>query len=226
MHCIIIEDQPPAQRVLQKYIGDTPSMELAGTFGDALEAMEFLKSNPVDLIFLDIHLPKISGMDFLKILPNPPEIILTTAFSDYALEGYEFNVADYLLKPFSFERFSDAVEKVRQRRHESEADGNHEIFLKTGYDHVRVNINDIEFIQSDADYSKLFLSSSSLISSESLKNWLDYLDPTKFVRIHKSYIVNTGKIRKIRGNTVYMENGEELPIGRAFREDFVKRFLK
>ena len=201
-------------------------MELAGTFGDALEAMEFLKSNPVDLIFLDIHLPKISGMDFLKILPNPPEIILTTAFSDYALEGYEFNVADYLLKPFSFERFSDAVEKVRQRRHESEADGNHEIFLKTGYDHVRVNINDIEFIQSDADYSKLFLSSSSLISSESLKNWLDYLDPTKFVRIHKSYIVNTGKIRKIRGNTVYMENGEELPIGRAFREDFVKRFLK
>ena len=162
----------------------------------------------------------------LKILPNPPEIILTTAFSDYALEGYEFNVADYLLKPFSFERFSDAVEKVRQRRHESEADGNHEIFLKTGYDHVRVNINDIEFIQSDADYSKLFLSSSSLISSESLKNWLDYLDPTKFVRIHKSYIVNTGKIRKIRGNTVYMENGEELPIGRAFREDFVKRFLK
>ena len=113
MRCIIIEDQPPAQRVLKKYITDLGTIELAGTFPDALQAMEFLRKGEIDLIFLDIHLPKISGIDFLKTLVQKPNVILTTAFSDYALESYDYNVVDYLLKPFSFERFIKAVSKVR-----------------------------------------------------------------------------------------------------------------
>jgi DNA-binding LytR/AlgR family response regulator len=116
MHCIIIEDQPPAQRVLKKFIADMGQMELLGTFTDALQALEFLKANRVDLIFLDIHLPKISGIDFLKTLQTRPHVILTTAFPDYALESYEYDVVDYLLKPFSFERFVQAVAKVQTDR--------------------------------------------------------------------------------------------------------------
>ncbi len=112
IRCIIIEDQPPAQRVLKKYIEDMGTLELKATFADALQAMEFLRKESIDLIFLDIHLPKISGMDFLKVAKNAPSVILTTAFSDYALESYEYDVVDYLLKPYSFERFVQAVSKV------------------------------------------------------------------------------------------------------------------
>ncbi len=110
--CIIIEDQLPAQRILQRYIGDIGELELLGSFTDPLAALEFLRNEPVELIFLDIHLPKISGMDFLKILPYKPKVILTTAFSEYALEGYEYDITDYLLKPIPFERFVKAVSKV------------------------------------------------------------------------------------------------------------------
>jgi response regulator of citrate/malate metabolism len=112
IRCIIIEDQPPAQRVLKKFIADIGNMDLKATFADALRAMDFLKTEEIDLIFLDIHLPKISGIDFLKTLHHRPNVILTTAFSDYALESYEYDVVDYLLKPFSFERFVQAVSKV------------------------------------------------------------------------------------------------------------------
>ena len=141
MTCIIIEDQPPAQRILQKYIEDFGGLQLEATYSDALQAVKFLGQNKVDIIFLDIHLPKISGIEFLKNLPNPPQVILTTAFPEYALEGYELNVVDYLLKPFSFERFIKAVAKVQLRRtdHESvavesvESHGKKELFIKSGY---------------------------------------------------------------------------------------------
>ncbi len=139
MKCIIVEDQPPAQRILKKYIKDLGTLDLVDTFSNAIDAMEFLKSNEVDLIFLDIHLPKISGIDFLKAMPNPPAVILTTAFADYALQGYEFNVVDYLLKPFSFQRFVKAVAKVPLKAVKSLADNDVEIkpvqktmFIKSG----------------------------------------------------------------------------------------------
>src|SRR5680860_1306938 len=122
MDCIIIEDQAPARRILEKYIADIGTLNLQGAFTDALQAIEFLRENQVDLIFLDIHLPKISGIDFLKSLSHPPQIILTTAFQDYALEGYELDVVDYLLKPFSFQRFVKAVSKVPA--HAIDASGN------------------------------------------------------------------------------------------------------
>lgn len=231
---IIIEDQPPAQRVLKKYIGDMGNMELKATFVDALQAMDFLKSEPVDLIFLDIHLPKISGIDFLKALTLKPQVILTTAFSEYALESYEYDVVDYLLKPFSFERFVQAVSKVPILKSEGFKPENQieivsspeVIFIKSGYEYIKIDVADIRFIQSDADYTEIFTSEKKYLSQEPLRHWEEYLDPKKFVRIHKSYILNTSKIKKIVGNQVYLDESTNLPIGRAYKEEFMKNLIR
>jgi DNA-binding LytR/AlgR family response regulator len=232
--CIIVEDQPPAQRILRSFIEDVKSLELIGTFGEPTAVLDFLKSNRVDLIFLDIHLPKISGIDLLKIIPDSPHVILTTAFPDYALESYELNVVDYLLKPFSFQRFVQAVAKVPfdnsasgTYRDEEAAEGlKNEVFIKTGYDYTKIVISDIEYIKSDADYTEIVSGGKKKISSEPLRHWQELLDQKSFVRIHKSYIVNISKIQKVSGNRVYLENEEVLPIGRAYKDDFSSRFLK
>lgn len=231
--CIIVEDQPPAQRILKTFIEDVKSLELIGTFGEPTAVLDFLKSNTVDLIFLDIHLPKISGIDLLKIIPNSPHVILTTAFPDYALESYELNVVDYLLKPFSFQRFVQAVAKVPLSKSTSDPNSEgefyegfkNEVFIKTGYDYTKIVISDIEYIKSDADYTEIMIAGKKKISSEPLRHWQEILDQNSFVRIHKSYIVNTSKIQKVSGNRVYLENEEVLPIGRAYKDDFSSRFL-
>lgn len=230
MNCIIIEDQPPAQRVLKKFIEDIGTLQLKATFSDALQALEFLKVEEVDLIFLDIHLPKISGIDFLKVLPNPPHIILTTAFSDYALESYEFSVVDYLLKPFSFQRFVKAVSKIKPSNG-STSNENHQavleyLFIKSGYEHIKITLSDILYIQSDTDYTEIVLPQKKYISSESLRYWSKTLQPNQFARIHKSYIVNTTKIEKMVGNQLYLFGGIVVPIGRAYKEEFMKRFIR
>jgi DNA-binding LytR/AlgR family response regulator len=234
IRCIIIEDQPPAQRVLQKYVGEMNNMVLKATFADALKAMDYLRTEPIDLIFLDIHLPKISGIDFLKALHHKPHIILTTAFSEYALESYEYQVLDYLLKPFSFERFVKAVSKVPsptllKQAQESETMSQPEtevLFIKSGYDHLRIAVADIFFIQSEADYTEIFTSEKKHLTSHSLKHWLQTLPTGKFARVHKSYIVNTEQIVRVSGNRIYLDQETFVPIGRAFREDFIERYLK
>jgi len=235
MNCIIIEDQPPAQRILKKYIEDIGSLHLKAVFSNAIEAMEFLKSEEVDLIFLDIHLPKISGIDFLKTMVNPPHVILTTAFPNYALESYEFNVVDYLLKPFSFQRFMKAVSKVPVKKQaeqpkqtvEPGPPSRKELFIKSGYEYIKIDVEVIIYIQSDADYTELLLSDGKKhLSSEPLKYWLEHLDINQFVRVHKSYIINSAKIEKVSGNRVFLANEVVVPIGRAYKEDFVDRFLK
>ncbi|MEQ9423747.1 MAG: LytTR family DNA-binding domain-containing protein [Cyclobacteriaceae bacterium] len=230
MNCIIIEDQPPAQRILKKYIEDIGTLHLKGTFNNATQAIEFLSSNEVNLIFLDIHLPKISGLDFLKILPKRPQVILTTAFSEYALEGYELNVVDYLLKPFSFQRFVQAVTKAAQigkiGDDTSKPTNRNEVFIKSGYEHIRVDVRDIIYIQADADYTEIFLGKEKHISSEPLRFWVEYLDRNQFVRIHKSFIINISKVTKVAGNQVHISEEKILPIGRAFKDDFIQRFLK
>ena len=234
IRCIIIEDQPPAQRVLQKYISDVGSIELKGTFADALLAMDFLKTEPVDLVFLDIHLPRISGIDFLKTMNPRPHVILTTAFSEYALESYEYSVIDYLLKPFSFERFVQAVSKVPAAQPKTKdssgdiknSDFQDVIFIKSGYEHIKIDISDIRFIQSDSDYTEIFTAEKKHLSQEPLRYWEASLDSKRFVRIHKSYILNISKIRKVVGNQVRLDEKTTLPIGRAYKEGFMKRILK
>lgn len=233
MDCIIIEDQAPARRILEKYIDDIGTLHLKGTFTDALQALEFLKSEQVDFILLDIHLPKISGIEFLKSLSHPPQIIFTTAFQDYALEGYELDVVDYLLKPFSFHRFVNAVSKVSVRTHpENISDSSgikssplSELFIKSGYEHIKIHIPDILFIKADSDYTEIHLTGKKHLTSESLNYWENYFGKDQFYRIHKSFIVNVVKIEKIVGNQIYLEGHHTIPIGRVYKEAFMEEFI-
>lgn len=203
---------------------------LKGVFADALQAMDFLQSEPIDLIFLDIHLPKISGIDFLKTLKNRPNVILTTAFSEYALESYNYSVVDYLLKPFSFERFVQAVSKVKLNAYTNTNSSPSPtvrdfVFVKSGYELIKVDINDIQYIKSDADYTELYIPNKKILSQEPLRYWEKNLDPDIFIRIHRSYIINTSKIEKITGNHVRLNEHTNLPIGRAYKEEFMKNVL-
>ncbi|SHO63322.1 LytR/AlgR family response regulator transcription factor [Algoriphagus zhangzhouensis] len=230
MNCIIIEDQPPAQRILKKYIEDLGTLDLKGVFGDPLKAMVYLQENSVDLIFLDINLPKLSGISFLKSLSKKPQVILTTAYSEYALEGYELDVTDYLLKPFSFERFLKAVSKVRNSQNPEPIPQSlplkKEHFIKIGYEHIRIAFEEILYLSADGDYCEIHLNDKKHLSSETLKKWIEMLEGWDFFRVHKSYVVNIHQIEKVSGNTLYLYNGTQLPIGRAFKEEFMERFLK
>ena len=232
VNCIIIEDQPPAQRILKRYIQDVASLNLKAVFSNAVESMQILNSGEVDLVFLDIHLPKISGIDFLKSLNKPPKIILTTAFPDYALEAYDLNVSDYLLKPFSFQRFLKAVTRATQNNSasgEQHTMNNPEIsdlFVKSGHDIVRILIDDIIYIKSDADYTEVHLESKRQLSSEPLRYWISVLDEKRFCRIHRSYIINLSRIEKISGNQLYMKSNIQLPIGRSFKDEFLNKLNK
>jgi DNA-binding LytR/AlgR family response regulator len=232
MNCIIIEDQPPAQRILKKYIQDTDHLVLTGVFSDAIQAMAYLTSEPVELMFLDIHLPKLSGLEFLKAHPHPPHVILTTAFSDYALESYEFNVVDYLLKPFAFARFLKAVSKVPSARQPDPTQAKpaapvmrKELYLKSGHEYIRVVIDDILFIKSDGDYTELHTAEKRYLSAEPLRHWLESLDQGRFVQVHKSYIVHTAVIQKIVGNQIYLNGQSPIPIGRAYKDQFVNNLI-
>lgn len=229
MKCIIVEDQPPAQRILKKYIEDIGTLTLVGTFGDPILAMDFLQKETVDLMFLDINLPKISGISFLKSLSNRPQVILTTAYSEFAMDGYELDVVDYLLKPFPFERFIKAVGKVKRINSKTSEHGvptKKEHFVKIGYEHIRIAFEDIIYLAADGDYCEVYLPEKKYLSSESMKKWMDYLEEEDFYRIHKSYVVNIHKISKLSGNQVHMVHGSILPIGRTYREDFMEKFLK
>ncbi len=225
MNCIIIEDQPPAQRILRKYIEDYGSLHLVGVYGNALESTDVINSGEVDLLFLDIHLPKLSGIDFLKTLTMPPKVILTTAFSDFALESYDLNVVDYLLKPFSFGRFIQAIDKVNIRIQSlsSEKSESQYMFIKSGYEHIKVHIDEILCIKADGDYTEFNLGDKKLLSSEPLKHWVDYFGD-KMVRVHKSYIINKDHIQIIRSSHVILHDSLTIPIGRAYKDD-IQRLL-
>lgn len=229
LSCIIVEDQPPAQRILKKFIDETVNLELSATFSDGLAAMDFLKNNDVDVMFLDIHLPKITGLDFLKSLQNPPHVILTTAFSEYALEGYELNVVDYLLKPFSFQRFLQAVNKIKHpSKHPSSQDDDskqEEFYVKSGHEYIKVKSDEIVFIKADSDYTELHLHDKKVLSNDSLRHWLDHLNTSNFIQLHKSYIVNTEKIERVSATQVFVLGGTAIPVGRAYKNNFMQRLL-
>lgn len=232
LKCIIIEDQPPAQQILQQYIDDTDHLALEKIFSDAIEARAYLEKNTIDLLFLDIKLPKVSGIAFLKSFKDHPPTILTTAYSDYALEGYEYNVVDYLLKPFSFERFSQAVNKVLALMNtESLADNlsknvaDTALYIKLKHEIVKINREDILHIKSDGDYTEIVTESQKHLSTYSLKDWLQKLDDS-FCQVHKSYIINLNHLKKISQNKIYQSVKYIIPIGRAYKKKFMKKHLK
>jgi DNA-binding LytR/AlgR family response regulator len=225
--CIIIEDQPPAQRILKKYISNADNLILKGTFSNPLEAKNYLLKEKIDLIFLDIHLPKMSGLEFLKSEENHPKVILTTAYSEYALESYQYNVIDYLLKPFSYDRFLKSIQKVNNLDNKSQffnKNNSNILYIKTGYEVLKIDSNEIYYIKSDGDYTEIFMETKKILTSDSLKNWLEKLK-SNFCQVHKSYIINEHHFNKLLKNQLYLNNDIVIPLGRAYKKTFIEKNL-
>lgn len=214
--CIIIENEPLAVKVLTDYISQVPFLELQGSFKDAILATEFLRDHQPDLIFLDIHLPKLKGMPFLKTLTNPPSIIITTAYHQYAVEGFNLNVTDYLLKPFEFERFLVAVNKVKAARI-TEPDSKDFVFLNIQKKKVKILFDEILYIESQREYVKIVTTKKVHVTKMSTHEIEDLLPSTLFKRIHRSFIVSIGKIDSYTAEMVEV-GGVQIPIGRGYRD--------
>jgi two-component system, LytTR family, response regulator len=220
--CIIIEDEPLAVKVLSDYIGQTPFLQLDATFRDALLATDYLRKNTTDLIFLDIHLPKLKGMAFLKTLSNPPAVVITTAYHQYAVEGFNLNVTDYLLKPFEFERFLTAVTKVRTVRTVSGTpadppDTRDFIFITVQKKKVKILFSDIVYIESQREYIRITTTRNEYISKMSTHEIEALLPPHLFLRVHRSYIVAIRRIESYTAERIEI-NGTSIPIGKGYRD--------
>lgn len=226
--CIIIEDQLPARKILKKYIRNTAVLELKGVFSSALVALEYLKENPVELLFLDIHLPKLSGIDFLNLINIKPFVILTTAFPDYAVKSYELDIVDYLLKPFSFERFLKAVLKVERLMKNPDTQNTQKkpesILVKVGYDFVKIPHNELSYIKADGDYTQIFSKGKKYHTSNPLRHWKNILPGEQFIQVHRSYIVNIDDVKKISTSSI-MINNTLIPVGRNYKKEFQSIYL-
>lgn len=226
--CIIIEDEPLAVKVLSDYILQVPFLELQGAFKDAIHATNYLRDNSTNLIFLDIHLPKLKGMAFLKTLTNPPAVIVTTAYHQYAVEGFNLNVTDYLLKPFDFERFLIAVNKVKTGREENvkpyESPEKDFIFLNVQKKKVKILFSEIDYIESQREYIKICTTKKEYLSKMSTHEIENLLPANRFLRIHRSFIISMSKIESYTTEVVEM-NGVSIPIGRGYR-DILEKWLE
>lgn len=219
--CIIVEDEPLAVKILADYISQVPFLELQGIFKDAILATDYLRNNTIDLIFLDIHLPKLKGMAFLKTLARSPAVIITTAYHQYAVEGFDLNVTDYLLKPFEFERFLIAVNKVKstQPAKHTPAEGweiKDYLFLNVQKRKVKILFSEIVYIESQREYIKIITTKREYISKMSTHEIEEHLPARLFKRIHRSFIVSLSKIESYTADMVQV-NGISIPIGRGYR---------
>jgi DNA-binding LytR/AlgR family response regulator len=231
IRCLVADDEPPARQILKRYIESVPMLELSGECSNAIHVMTFLKEQPVDLLFLDINMPQLKGTELLKILKNPPKVIFTTAHADYALEGYELDVVDYLLKPIQFDRFLKAVQKATQltgfaSRSEQEmhiSPGLQEAFVYFRADRkmVKVMLQDILYIESMKDYAKVVTTSGPIITKQSMTALEAMLPEHLFVRTHRSFIVSLQKIRSYTSEVVEIDRAE-IPIGKLFRQGVMK----
>ncbi|MGE0077934.1 MAG: LytR/AlgR family response regulator transcription factor [Bacteroidales bacterium] len=223
--CLIIDDEPLSQDVLKKYISDCPQLELAEIYSNAVDANVYLQSNSAELLFLDINMPKISGLNFFKSLINPPLVIFTTAYPEYAIEGYEVDAVDYLVKPFSFERFLKAINKVVEKNSiaqlKSKNIGN-SILLKSEKRVHKVDFDKIVYLQAIGDYVKVVTSEKNLLIHCTIKGLTEQLPTDEFIRIHKSFVISINRLEYIEGNQVRIHN-ENLPIGLNYKEELLKR---
>lgn len=215
--CIIIEDEPLAVRIIADYISQVPFLELQSTFKDALLAAEFLRDNSTDLIFLDIHLPKLKGMTFLKTLVDPPAVIITSAYHQYALEGYELNVTDYLLKPIEFERFLAAVNKVRKTHAERSIQDKTFIFINIQKKKVKISFSEIIYIESQREYIKIVTTKREYVSKMSTQEIEGMLPADLFKRVHRSFIISVSRIDSFTSESVEV-NGIFIPVGRGYKD--------
>ncbi|NBA89186.1 response regulator [Emticicia sp. CRIBPO] len=218
---IIIDDEPLAHELIEEFCSMLPHLQLKKNCYNALEAMQFLNQQTVDLMFLDLNMPKLKGFDFLRTLSHPPKVIVTTAYKEFALEGYELNVADYLLKPFSFERLVKAINKAigtqkPGQQSEVRKEENLRFFVKGDKKYHQVASEDILFIEAYGNYTKLFLEQEMILSHEKISYYEELLPPAAFLRVHKSFIVALGKIKLIEGNQIII-NQHKIPVGQTYK---------
>lgn len=232
LRCIIVEDEPLAAKVLTQYISQIPFLQLEGTFKDAILATDWLRHHSTELIFLDIHLPKLKGMAFLKTLSHPPAVIITTAYHQYAVEGFDMNVTDYLLKPFEFDRFliavnkvktvqpaaSEVVEGIKKDKSATEESANKDyIFLQADRKKVKILFADIMYIESQREYIKVVTTKKEYLSKMSTHEIENLLPAHLFKRIHRSFIISLSKVESYTADMVEL-NGISIPIGRGYRD--------
>ena len=229
IRCLVVDDEPPARAVLCRYIADVPMLQLAGECSNALEAMSFLQQQPADLLFLDIRMPQLNGNDLLKIIKHPPKVIFTTAFAEYALEGYDLDVVDYLLKPVQFERFLKAVHKATQLTQVLETgtpalkESKQEAFVyfRAERKMVKVMLNDILYIESMKDYIKVVTTNGVIVTKQSISSVEAMLPEQQFLRTHRSFIVSVPHIKSFTSELIDIEKAE-VPIGKLFRNNVLK----
>jgi len=222
INCLIIDDEPSSQTVLKKFVADVDFLNLVGICSNAIDALQVLKQNQnIDLLFLDINMPKISGLTFYKSLQNPPEVIFTTAYPQYAVDGFEVNAIDYLLKPFSFERFFTAVNKVLEKRFTNGTKTEEEqfMFVKSSKTLHKINFEDILFVEAYGDYVKVHQEKQCILTNATFTSVLETLPKDIFVRTHKSFAINFKKMNTISGNQITIQK-HKIPIGQTYKAEF------
>ena len=231
--CLIIDDEPPAREIIRRYVQDVPMLQLAGECGNAIQALTMLQQQPVDLLFLDIRMPQLNGTDFIKILKNPPKVIFTTAYSEYALEGYELDVVDYLMKPIRFDRFLKAINKAfplnsviadakpvitvlpEEKKNESF------VYFRADRKMVKVMLEDVLYIESMKDYIKVITQQGVIITKQSISSVEAMLPDKLFIRTHRSFIVAINKIKSFTSEVIEIDK-VEIPIGKLYRNGVMK----
>jgi len=224
--CIAIDDEPLALTILKEYVSKVPFLEMTNTFTNPTEATLFIQNEKPQILFLDIQMPNIKGLDFIKTLVYKPIIILTTAYSEYALEAYDLDAIDYLLKPIPFDRFLQAINKaVRfiESAGEQVAEEKSYLFVKSGYKSIKINFDDILYIEGLKEYVTIYTSETKVLKLETLKNLENVLPSKEFIRVHKSYIVNVKYVKSYFGNTLEISD-KQIPVGRAFKDIVNKVF--
>jgi two-component system, LytTR family, response regulator len=230
IRCLIVDDEPPARDVLRRYIAKIPLLQLAGECGNAVEALSLLQHQPIDLMFLDISMPQLKGNELLKILKHPPRVIFTTAHPEYALEGYELDVVDYLLKPIQFDRFLKAVSKTYQAavsglasfpQQREELKKESFVYFRVDRRMVKVMLEDILYAESMKDYIKVFTRQGPIITKQSITSLEAMLPEHSFIRTHRSFIVAIDKIRSFTSELIEVDKAE-IPIGKFFRQGVLR----
>lgn len=229
IRCLVVDDEPLALQQMEGYIKNLPYLELVACCQSAIEAKEIIENEKIDAIFCDINLPELNGLDFVKSLENPPMVVFTTAYSEYAVEGFQLNAIDYLLKPFGFDDLKRAADKIKKRydalrtlQEVSQIDEDDAIFLKTEYKIVRINISQIRYVEAMSEYLRIYLVDSTrpIIVLLSMKKMEERLPSRSFMRVHRSYIINLKMIREVSKNRIVIGDEIDVPIGDSYRDQF------
>ncbi len=227
LRCVIVDDEPLSVEVMEGYLKKIPGISIVATFNDAMSAMSVLGEEEIDLLFLDIEMPRLSGIDFLRTLANPPMVIITSANRNYAIEGFDLNVVDYLLKPITLERLVRGVNKAIEKKSKKHtalvlADTDDCIFLKENKRMVRLNIQSILYLESIKDYVKVVTATRTVVTKQNLSYFEQILNPNLFIRVHRSFIVAVNNIEAFSSSSIEI-GGQEIPFGRLYKDEALKR---